>query len=405
MVLALGLVSFLAWLHQSGRPVDASWRAGSAATANPGGLPNPTSPGGIPNPTSPGTAGARKVSILGAGDVLAHPQVWEQASRDAGGTGFDFFPMFAHVAPAISGADLALCHLETPLAPMAGPYRGFPTFSVPPQVLDGLRRAGFDGCSTASNHSLDQGEAGIARSVAAFKSAGLGHTGTFTSAADAGRLMIYDVHGVKVGHLSYTAHFNGLTPPAGKKWLANRIDPAKITAAARQLRAGGADIVVLSLHWGTEYRHAPDSSQLNWARQLTAVPGIDLILGHHAHVVQPFERIGDTWVVYGMGNELARHAEPIADNREGVMARVTLTEATPGTWRVSTIEAIPTWTDLTPAIRLVDLSRALAEPGLPAADRPVYQGAYNRIRTYVLSRGGQDAGVVVVGGQPAGSGG
>lgn len=351
------------------------------------------------SPAATGRAGQRQLSLVAAGDILVHPAVTEQArgdARRAGRAGYDFFPMFQRVSPLISKADLALCHLEIPLAEPSGPFAGYPRFNAPPQLVDGIRRAGFDGCSLASNHTLDQGESGVVRTIEAFEAAGLGHAGSARTPAEAARPMIYDRSGIKVGHLSYTLHFNGLRPPAGKDWLANLIEPAQILAAARRARAAGAEIVVLSLHWGTEYRHPPDADQQRWAQQLITSPDIDLILGHHAHVVQPFQRRGDKWVVFGMGNQLARHAEPIDANREGVMARITFTETAPGRWRISRAEAIPTWTDLAPDIRLVDLATALAARDTPADRRRVYRAAYDRVSAQVSALGGRRAGLVVV---------
>lgn len=339
----------------------------------------------------------RTLTVLGGGDVLIHPQVWQQAERDSGAGGFDFFPMFRPVSKTVSGADLALCHMETPLAAPDGPFAGFPSFNVPPQVLRGVQRAGFDGCSTASNHSIDKGEAGVARTIEAFDAAGLGHTGTFRSAAEARTPKIYPVRGVKVAHLSYALGFNGLTRPPGKEWLANRIEPAKITAMAKKARDAGAEIVVLSLHWGTEYQHEPNADQRNLARVLLASPDIDVILGHHAHVVQPIEKIGGKWVVYGMGNQLARHEQPINENREGIMARVTFTEEAPKRWKATTIEAIPTWVELAPDIRLIEPGRVLADPTTPAARRDTCQAATDRIRGHLFTRGAQKAGLVVAG--------
>ncbi len=341
----------------------------------------------------------RTVTVLGAGDVLIHPEVWQQAERDSGAGRFDFFPMFRPVSETISGADLALCHLETPLAAPGGPFAGYPAFSAPPQVLQGVKKAGFDGCSTASNHSIDKGEAGVLRTIEAFDAAGLGHTGTSRSAAQANTPKIYPVRGVKVAHLSYTSGFNGLNRPPGKEWLANRIEPARIIAMAKRARDAGAEIVVLSLHWGTEYQHEPDAGQRDLARVLLASPHIDAILGHHAHVVQPIEKIGGKWVVYGMGNQLARHAEPIDENREGIMARLTFTEQAPQRWKVTTIEAIPTWTELAPDLRLLEPARVLADPATPAARRRTCQAAMDRIRGHLFTRGAEKAGLVVTPGR------
>ncbi|WP_051366474.1 CapA family protein [Hamadaea tsunoensis] len=324
---------------------------------------------------SPAAAAPKTITLVAAGDVLAHPEIWQQATRDGG-----YAPMFAGVRPVVSGADLALCHLETPLAPAGGPFKGFPRFSVPPQILDGVKDTGFDGCSTVSNHTLDQGEAGIDRTIAAMDAEGLGHAGIAARPQDAGKPWIYTVRGVKIAHLAYAFGFNGLTPPAGREWLASRIDPAKIKAAAHAARLAGAQIVIVSLHWGTEYRHDPDSNQLAWANALAGSPDIDLVLGHHAHVVQPIRRIKGTWFVFGMGNELARHADPQDANREGLMVRVTFAYA--GRWSVRKIDPLPTWVDLAPSIRLVDLTAALADPALDPARRATYQAAYDRVMKY-----------------------
>jgi len=313
--------------------------------------------------SSPRTA---EVTLVGAGDVLVHPQVWAQAQRDGG-----FAAMFAGVRDVIAGADLAICHLETPVGE---PYRGFPRFNAPVAVVAGIKAAGFDGCSTVSNHTFDQGQAGLERTIAALDAAGLGHAGTAARPEDAGRATFYTVRGVRIAHLAATFGFNGLAAPGGKTWLAERIDPDRILAEAHRARLAGADIVVVSLHWGTEYRHDPNADQLSWANRLAGSPDIDLILGHHAHVVQPIRWIKGTPVVFGMGNELARHAAPQDANREGLMVRVTFVR-TGGRWTVQHLDPRPTWVDLTPDIRIVDLTTALG-------DSTAYQAAYDRILGY-----------------------
>jgi hypothetical protein len=396
-VVVVGLVATLAavLLVHGLRSVDLS--GGSTRTGVA--WNDPAATGSARAPAGPDAPSPRQLTLIGAGDILVHPAITEQARTDARRSGrgrYDFFPMFQHVAPVISKADLALCHLEVPLGEPGGPFAGYPRFNAPPQLLDGVRRAGYDGCSVASNHALDQGERGVVRTIEAFEAAGLGHAGTARTPQEATTPRIYDRGGIKVAHLSYSLNFNGLRRPAGKEWLANLIEPTKILAAAARARAAGAAIVVLSLHWGTEYQHTPDASQQQWADQLIGSPDIDLILGHHAHVVQPVQRRGDKWIVFGMGNQLARHADPIEANREGVMARITFTEAGSGRWRISRTEAIPTWTDLSPAIRLVDLPAALREPDTPADRRRVYRAAYDRVGRHVAALGGVRSGLVVV---------
>jgi poly-gamma-glutamate synthesis protein (capsule biosynthesis protein) len=352
-------------------------------------------------PTGPRTlAGPRTLTVLGAGDVLLHPPLWDQATADAqaqGRSGYDFDPVFAAIKPDVSTADLAICHLETPLGPPGGPFSGYPSFNVPPQVTAAIKDTGFDTCSTASNHTLDADENGVYRTLDALDAAGLHHAGSYRDATAQQTPNIVDVRGVKVAHLSYTFGFNGLQRPAEKAWIANLIDPAAIIAEAKRARVAGAEIVVVSMHWGTEYDFAADTDQRQWAAQLLAAPEIDLILGCHAHVVQPFEKIDGKWVVYGMGNEVARHEDPLDVTREGVMPRFTFTETAPGHWQVTKAEALPTWVDLTPKIRIVELARVLADPTTPAPQRGVYQAAYDRISEHLRSRGADVAGLIVAG--------
>jgi hypothetical protein len=358
------------------------------------GAPSTSTPSGSATAPSAGAAKpARTLTILGAGDELLHPQVWAQAQKDAksaGRSGLDFDPIFADVKPEISGASLAICHLETPLATAHGPFAGYPRFNVPPQIAGTLHDIGYDTCSTASNHTLDQGTAGIKHTLDALDAAGVKHTGSYRTKADSIIPDIVEVSPagggapVKVAQLSFTFGFNGLRRPAGEDWVANVTDPAAILDAARAAKQAGAQIVVLSIHWGVEYSHTPNAGQKALAMRLLASPNIDLILGCHEHVVQPIQRIGAKWVIYGMGNQLARHADPINDNREGIMPVFRFSETSPGHWRVTKAVAIPTWVTLTPNIRVVDLLDASAASSV---NRDTYRAAVGRITKYVDALG------------------
>ena len=358
-----------------------------AATACTAPAPEHTAADSGPSP-SPTEHEPRTLSVLGAGDILVHESIWEQAEHDGGGE-FDFAPMFEGVAPVLDGADLALCHLEVPLAPEEGPFSGYPVFSAPPQVAEGIAAAGYDGCSTASNHTLDTGEDGVVRTLEGLEEAGLGAAGSARTEEEAATPQVYEVdpaeggEPVPIAHLSYTYGFNGFLPPEGKEWMGNLIDEEAILDEAARAREAGAEIVVLSMHWGTEYAHTADETQHELS-DLATHDDIDLILGHHAHVVQSMERIEDHWVVYGVGNQLAGQSTPPIDSRrEGIMAQVAFTEVEPGEWESGALVAVPTWISLDPGIRLVNLAEALADDALPAEDREVYQAAYDRILAHV----------------------
>lgn len=92
---------------------------------------------------------------------------------------------------------------------------------------------------------------------------------------------IYDVQGVRVGHLAYTFGLNGLVAPA--PWAVNLIDPAQIRRDALAMRAAGAEIAVVSLHFGIEKDPVPSTYQEQVVDQVMAGPEVDLVIGHHAH--------------------------------------------------------------------------------------------------------------------------
>lgn len=348
--------------------------------------------------------GPRPFTLLASGDVLPHSSVIDRAGTDAGGQGYDFAPMLKGVAPVVSRADLAICHMETVYGKEGGPYTGYPSFKSPPEVATALRATGFDSCSTASNHTLDDGSEGVDRTLGALDAAGIRHAGSARSAAEAARPTILPAgpgeRAAKVAHLAYTYGTNDIPLPAGKPWTVNVTDERKIVAEARKARRAGADVVVLSAHWGTEWQDEPDAGQLDLAQRLTASqqdgrPDLDLIIGTHAHVPQAYEKVNGTWVVYGMGDQIAGamiNYQGVQDPRGNQSSMGRFTFAPParpgGRWRVKKAEFVPQWYDTTTG-RVVNLNTAI-EGGVEH-HRPVR----DRIRDVVLGRGAEADGLVM----------
>jgi poly-gamma-glutamate synthesis protein (capsule biosynthesis protein) len=289
------------------------------------------------------------VTVVATGDVLIHQGgalvAGAAAAGEARGTGYDFSGVFAAVAPVIGAADLAICHLEVPLASPEGPFEGYPTFAAQPQVVDALAGAGYDTCSTASNHAMDAGFDGLVRTLDTLDARGVGHTGTFRTAQDSQAPHIIIVGGVKVAHIAWTYGLNGIPEPADQPWAVNDFDPAVpqvdgMLADAARARSAGADVVVASVHCCTEYVTDPNAAQVAIAQALLASPDVDLVLGHHAHVVQPFEQLNGKWVAYGLGNHVAEQDLPAT--YDSVIARFTFTRGPDGRYTIGTAEAIPT---------------------------------------------------------------
>ncbi len=328
----------------------------------------------------------KSFTVVAAGDLLVHEGLTAQAAADAraaGRAGHDFGQVLAGIAPVIRAADLAVCHLEQPLAKPEGPFTGYPIFSAPPGLAAGAAEAGFDACSTASNHSLDTGADGIDRTLAALDRQGISHAGTARTAEEAQRIPMTSAQGVPVAHLSYTFSFNGIPLPEGRPWAANPIDPGRILADARRAKAAGAEVVLVSMHWGTEYQSEADPGQTGLAATLLASPDVDLIIGHHVHVVQPMARIGGKWVAYGLSNLTARFPDGSPEQtQDALAARFTFSRTGTG-WAVTRAEAIPTFMEYYPAARVVNLGEAIAGPAAPAQ----YRRAHARIARVLTSLG------------------
>jgi hypothetical protein len=345
-----------------------------------------------PTPTSTSTPAAdpppvqaTEISVALGGDVLVHTGVWETAERDAarrGETLPDFRPMFAGVKHQIASADLAICHLETPLSRPSGPYRNYPVFSAPPTVLDGLIATGYDGCTTASNHSVDQGFTGLVRTIDAFDRRGLAHTGTFATPRDAGQPLVFDVHGVRVGLISMTFGTNGL--PRTEPWSVNLIDVPRAIAQARAMHRHGVDIVMVAVHAGDEYSHTPSAQQVTVFHALARSAYVDLVYGHHSHVVEPVEKVEGKWVVYGLGNFVAQQETEVPDTYRGVIAHVEFVERPDGSYRAARPTYTPTViTDphVYGATRVLDARRLLTRPGVPASLRVLAAASIRSVRT------------------------
>jgi poly-gamma-glutamate synthesis protein (capsule biosynthesis protein) len=283
------------------------------------------------------------VALLFTGDMLIHPRVSRKAAEygRAGEAAYDFRPMFDQVRPLIEAADFAICHQEVQLGVPGRDVSPFPALAAPAEFAGALADAGFDACSTASNHATDHGDEGLRATIAVLDEAGLEHTGTAASERDAGGI-IYEVPPLRIGHASYTYSVQMHGP--AHEWSVNMIDPEEILADAAALKARGADFVVISLHWGQQYRVAPTDAQRSVAETLTASPDIDLIVGHHAHVLQPIEHINGTPVIFGLGNFLSNQAPSCCgiNSGDGAAALVRL-RAADGRWMVTAMRYVPTW--------------------------------------------------------------
>ncbi len=284
----------------------------------------------------------RTITIAASGDELPHSSVLDSAAANAGGNGgYDFGPMFAQIEPLVASADLALCHMETPLSATNTnlTQSRVLSFASPHELAEDMAEAGYDGCDFASNHTMDRGVTGLAETEDVLEESGLGYAGPTGYEDRAGQAHVYEVEDVTVAHLGYTYTLPNsgeptTTVPDEAPWLAESLWPVTgsqgIVDDAERAREDGADVVVLSMHWGNEYRTEPSTDQTEIAQTLLESGAVDLILGTHVHVPQPCEEINGRYVLYGMGNSLSNQSPDVdsrlrSETQEGMVAEVTLT--------------------------------------------------------------------------------
>ena len=306
------------------------------------------------------------ISLAFTGDILVQRGLWPTAAKNAQTFGstepYDFSPMFSDVAELLSNADLAVCHLESPIAPPGSEPFSYPKYQVPSQIIPAIADAGYDTCSTASEHVFDGGSEAINATVSAFESLGIMQSG-MARTPDEIKPLPTQVGDVVIAHLSYTLRYDS-PPPIGEDWRSALIDIPRILADAREARTLGAQAVVLSLHWGNEDSAVPTEQQRQWANELTISGEIDLIVGSHSHVLQPIEQINGVWVMFGLGNFLTnmptKSARP-EEGQDGAIVTLTMTRAANNRVTVSQPVVYPTWVDKRSGYTIRHLSADLAQ--------------------------------------------
>lgn len=245
------------------------------------------------------------ISLGGIGDILIHDWVYNDAKTS---TGYDFTPMFQHVTEILQQPDLLLANQETILGGTEIGISSYPLFNSPQEVGDALVAAGVDIVSTANNHSLDKGERGLVASLDYMDKINLPHVGTYRNKEEQQTVRVLTKKGIKIAYLSYTYGTNGIPIPKGKDYLVNLINNKAMSEEIHRAKQQ-ADVIVMSIHWGNEYQRFPTIEQKELA-QFLVNEGVDIIFGHHPHVLQPMEWVTSdngrkSLVVYSLGNFLS----------------------------------------------------------------------------------------------------
>jgi len=248
-----------------------------------------------------------RIRVVAAGDNIAHDSVVQTARDDASGTEYDFSEIYAGIADIVGNADIAFVNQEAPVAGKELGIRGYPNFNAPEEMVEELVDIGFDVFNIANNHMLDKGAKGYQNTIAYFNSLPVTTIGGYTK-NDYDHVRIVEKQGVKIAFLSYTTFVNsGHTGDlaAGGTYLIPYAKNADITRQVGIAKAN-ADVVIASFHWGTENVFSVTAEQKKYAK-LCADLGVDVVLGHHSHVVGGVEYLtgsggNKTLVAYSLGN-------------------------------------------------------------------------------------------------------
>lgn len=295
-------------------------------------------------PSKPSLPEVRRARLVFAGDLMQHtPQL--TAARTPEGN-FDFNASFDWVRERFRAADAAIVNLETTLSE-SGPYTGYPCFRSPAALAEALDSLGVDITVLANNHCCDGGSKGIHTTIRELDRHGIEHTGVFLDSSDfrARHPLRFEAVGIRFALLNYTYGTNGLPVPSGLS--VNPIDTVRIAADLAAVDRAGVDCVIACMHWGNEYERRPNKVQRQLAGFLRR-HGVDLIVGSHPHVVQPYEQDSNGIVLYSLGNFVSNQRKRYCDG--GIVATVEVTRSPDGSLRYS-LELTPVWV-LTPGYRI-----------------------------------------------------
>ena len=238
-----------------------------------------------------------KLKLLATGDGLIHSVIFRNYYKNSV---YDFTDAVKYVKDIVKDYDIAYYNQETPAGDDSIKYSGYPMFYTPSAYVDAMRDAGFNTISLASNHSLDKGEKGILNTVKYFKTTNTLYSGINDSEEMRNNFIIKEKNNITYTMLSYTTITNGLQVPSGKSYLLNLYDKEQVKKDIEAVR-DKVDVLIVAMHWGTEYINMPNEEEKEIAEYLSSL-GVDIVIGNHPHILQPITKIGDTIVMYSLGN-------------------------------------------------------------------------------------------------------
>lgn len=265
------------------------------------------------------------IKFIAGGDALVHSAVRASGLQTDGTYNFD--AQFDLIRDILVQYDLKFYNQESMingttnyLEKKTGLY-----FNTPTAYGDAALKAGFNLVSLANNHSMDTGVQGVLGSVAYWKKQ---PNIIFDGLADSVEMrndyshLIGTINNITYGFLAYTTHTNGNPIPKDKPYLVKVYHEAEVAQDIEKLRPQ-VDVLIVSMHWGNEYISEPNQQEKEIA-QFLANQKVDIIIGNHAHCIQPIDKIGKTIVFYSLGNLMSNQGLLTVTNPSRYGQKVTI---------------------------------------------------------------------------------
>lgn len=262
-----------------------------------------------------------KASLFAVGDALIHNGVYIDANTYKKGNDgyyiYDFSSMFTDIADIVKDYDLAFYNQETVIGGKNLGLSNYPCFNSPDEIGLDLVKIGFNMVNLSTNHSKDKGIAGLKYSSKFWENQeNVYAVGSYTSKEKKEEAKYKTVNGINYALLGYSTVTNGFTIKDSESYYWDLYDKEKVKNDIEKIK-DKVDVIIVSMHWGTEYTHVPTEEEREIAKYLASL-GVDIIIGHHPHVIQPIEYIDDTLVIYSLGNFIS--AQDGTNKRVGMMA-------------------------------------------------------------------------------------
>ena len=387
----------------------------SVYLVNRGWNQKPDGQGGASDVSQPPVSSEKKEPIsvtLGCtGDILIHNPVLEAYEA----SGYDFNDMFRYVNPYFSKYDYMVANLEVTLAGEGRKYTGFPVFNTPDSIIDAAKQNGIDMLLTANNHCYDTGKNGFNRTLEVLAQKQMESIGTRTETGLP--YLVKDLNGIKFGLINYTYEtkrssdgrktLNGIAMAAETQSRVNSFNYSDLESFYTELNGhiesmknDGAEVVMLYIHWGNEYKLEPNSYQKSMSKRIADL-GVDVIIGGHPHVVEPIEVIRSevtgkqTVCLYSLGNAVSNQRIQFMDMKtghteDGMIFETTFVKNPDGTIVLDKINVVPIWvnmhTDTSKHYHMLPLDKAVdwqSTFGINAQTAATAQKSYERTMALV----------------------